>query len=60
MHFLNAYWACITLSLSVSTVLCVSVCRVCVHWGLGMWVGKILKMESAFVRAVLKLDSQAR
>ncbi len=50
--------ASVTLSLSVSTVLCVYVGRVCVHWGWGMWVGKILKMESAFVRAVLMLDSQ--
>lgn len=46
-----------TLSLSVSTVVCLSVCRVCVHWGWGMWVGKILKMESFFVGAVLWLDS---
>lgn len=30
-----------------------SVYCVCVLWGWGMWVGKILKMESGFVRAVL-------
>lgn len=49
-----------TLSLSVSTVVCLSVCHVCVHWGWGMWVGKILKMESFFVGAVLWLDSWGR
>lgn len=41
-------------TLSVSIVLCV-----CVHWGWGMWVGKILKIESAFVRAVLWLIAKA-
>lgn len=54
---LNAYWAYIsvTLSFNVSSVFCVYVCCVCVHWGWGMWVGKILKMEPAFVRALLRL-----
>lgn len=57
MHIEHAS-ATLTL-LSVSTVLCVCACCVCVHWGWGMWVGKILKMESAFVGAVLRLDSCA-
>ena len=38
---------------------CVSISAVCVHWGWGMWVGKILKMESAFVRVVLRLMAKA-
>lgn len=40
----------------------VSVCcvSVCVHWGWGMWVGKILKMESFLVGAGLWLNSWGR
>lgn len=39
-------------------VFCVSVCHVCVHWGWGMWVEQILKMESFFVGAAS--DSRGR
>lgn len=41
--------------LSVCPMCFVYVCCVCVHWGWGMWVETILKMESVFVRALLRL-----
>lgn len=59
MHFIYLFfWVCSVyrpLYLWLCPVCCVSVCRVCVHWGRGMWVEQILKMESFFVGAVLKL-----
>lgn len=47
------------LSLSVTTMLCVYMCCIFVHWEWGMWVGKMLKMESSFVGAVLRLIAEA-
>lgn len=55
-YFIIIYFECaVCISHSIfDWVQCV-VCRVCVHWGRGMWVEQILKMESFFVGAVLKL-----
>lgn len=59
MHFFLMLIGRTLVTLLVCPMCYVSICCVCVHWGWGMWVGKILKIESAFVRAVLRLIAKA-